>query len=116
MATQLLSNEDLNMRLRAEIAQLTLPEMPVSDQLESIASKAAQVGATSYTGTVAFFGQNSTAGYQVQFNVDNAGGFSSTWPQWAYEHAKAAKLYAKKLWILANGDPFGSNLLFVMVI
>jgi hypothetical protein len=115
MATHLLTNEDLSVRLHAEFAQLTLPEMPVSDQLESIVAKVAQLSVTSYIGTVGMFGQDSAGGYQVLFNVENRGGFSSIWPQWAYEHAKLAKLYAKQLLVIANGDPFGSKLLVVSV-
>lgn len=45
----------------------------------------------------------------------NGSGYSSTWPLWAFELAKAALLYGKKVFIIANGDPFGSNLVQVLI-
>jgi hypothetical protein len=43
------------------------------------------------TGTIAAAGQHSGGDYSVEFNNQN-GGSSSTWPQWAFEFAKAARL------------------------
>jgi hypothetical protein len=45
----------------------------------------------------------------------NAGGFASTWPEWAFGIARDSLLYGKKVWVLANGDPFGSNLVNVLL-
>ena len=69
----------------------------------------------SYIGTVAFAGQNSTGAYQVQFNTSTTG-YSSSWPQWAFDQAKSALLSGKQLWVIANGSPFGSNLLTVLIL
>ena len=51
----------------------------------------AQAGFEASTGTIAFAGQHSNGDYSVEFNNLN-GGFSSTWPHWAFELAKAALL------------------------
>lgn len=67
------------------------------------------------TGTIAFAGRNSSGAAQVQYNNAN-GGFSSTWPEWAFESAKAALLAGKRVWVASNGDPFGSNLAFVLIL
>jgi hypothetical protein len=53
----------------------------------------------------------------VQINVPSTDtGYSSEWPQWAFELAKAALLTGKQVWVLANGDPFGSNLVTVLIL
>jgi hypothetical protein len=67
------------------------------------------------TGTIAFAGRNSAGSAQVQYN-NSTGGFSSTWPEWAFESAKAALLAGKRVWVASNGDPFGSNLVFVLIL
>ena len=43
------------------------------------------------TGTIAFARKHSSGDYPGEFNDQN-GGFSSSWPQWASELAKAALL------------------------
>jgi hypothetical protein len=53
----------------------------------------------------------------VQFNDTSSNtGYSSAWPQWAFELAKDALLAGKDVWVIANGDPFGSNLLDVLIL
>jgi hypothetical protein len=81
-----------------------------------IAEAAARAGFQTATGTIAFAGQYATGSYAVQFNAQNAGGYSSSWPQWAYELAKDALLGNKRVWVASNGDPFGSNLVFVLIL
>ena len=79
-----------------------------------IADAVAAAGFQAAVGTVAFAGRYSSGDFSVQFNTDT-GGFSSTWPQWAFELAKDALLGNKRIWVASNGDPFGANLVFVMV-
>lgn len=79
-----------------------------------LAEVSAAAGFTSTIGTVAFVGGYPNGTFAVQFNNSN-GGYSSAWPAWAYEQAKAALLANKKLWVGANGDPFGSNLVYALV-
>ena len=38
------------------------------------------------------------------------------WPQWAFSLAKDALLANKRVWVGSNGDPFGSNLVFVLIL
>ena len=65
-------------------------------------------------GAAAFAGRNANGDYAVQFNNQaNNTGYSSIWPAWAYEVAKSALENGKKLLVGSNGDPFGSNLVFV---
>jgi hypothetical protein len=73
------------------------------------------LGLSVYLGHVAFAGQSSTGSTQVQFNVDGGAGYASFWPGWAYELAKAAVLNGRRLFIIANGDPIGSNLSYVYI-
>lgn len=80
-------------------------------QFRELEKAALNAGLNSVVGTVAFAGSTNTGSKNVQFNVDGGGGYSSNWPEWAYSIAKDALLNRKKLWVLSNGDPFGSNLL-----
>lgn len=43
-------------------------------------------------------------------------GYSSDCPQWAFELAQAALLAGKKVLLVANGNPFGSNLVTVLIL
>ena len=83
---------------------------------QEIATAVQAAGLQSLTGTIAFAGQNSNGSLSVQFNVQNGGGFSSAWPQWAFSLAKDALLADKRVWVGSNGDPFGSNLVFVLIL
>jgi hypothetical protein len=83
---------------------------------QELATAVQAAGFESLIGTIAFAGQNSNGSFSVQFNVQNGGGFSSAWPQWAFSLAKDALLTGKRLWVGSNGDPFGSNLVFVLIL
>jgi hypothetical protein len=71
------------------------------------------MGFSSAIGTAAFVGRYASGDYAVQFNTGNTG-YSSIWPAWAAEVAKGALENGKQLWVGSNGDPFGSNLVFVL--
>jgi hypothetical protein len=84
-------------------------------QEHPVAAAAAAMGFTAAIGTVAFAGRYATGDYAVQFNNQaNNTGYSSVWPGWAYEVAKSALENGKKLFVGSNGDPFGSNLVYVL--
>jgi hypothetical protein len=80
-----------------------------------MADAANAMGLTFGFGTIAFVGRDASGDYLVQFN-DTASntGYSSSWPGWAYEVAKAALENAKNVWVESNGPPFGGNLVFVL--
>jgi hypothetical protein len=84
--------------------------------LQQLAGLLAAAETNSYVGKVAFAGQTSSGSFQVQFNADGGSGYSSTWPEWAFNQAKSALLDNKKLWVIANGSPFGGNLLTVLIL
>ncbi|MBI4785207.1 MAG: hypothetical protein HY785_28460 [Oscillatoriophycideae cyanobacterium NC_groundwater_1537_Pr4_S-0.65um_50_18] len=86
-----------------------------SEELKHLDQVATALRAKGYLGKIAFAGQSSSGTYSVQFNVDNDGGYSSVWPQWAYELAKLSLLNNKKLYVISNGDPFGANLIQVLI-
>ena len=92
------------------IPSTDLPGVP-----QHLVDAVAASGFQSSTGTIAFAGQDTSGSYSVQYNDQN-GGFSSAWPQWAFELAKAALLANKRVWVASNGDPFGSNLVFVLIL
>jgi hypothetical protein len=82
--------------------------------LHEFSKAAVESGFGSYLGTVAYVGRTPSDS-TVQFNVTNGGGYASNWPAWAFEQAKLALTTGKRMWLLANGDPFGSNLINAMV-
>lgn len=90
----------------------------VSDEehLRQLAAPIAAAGMESFVGRVAFAGQRSSGSYSVQFNADGGSGYSSQWPEWAFNQAQVALLHGKKLWVISNGSPFGNNLLTVLVL
>ena len=54
-----------------------------------------------------------TSGPYVQVNI-SSGGFGAFWPEWAYGIAEGALHFNKKVWVIYNNQPFGSNLLQVL--
>jgi hypothetical protein len=106
---------DEKSRFQELIADLKTPSGEVFGVPQQLADAVAQAGFAATTGTIAFAGQYASGEYAVQYNNQN-GGFSSGWPQWAFEIAKVALLANKRVWVASNGDPFGSNLVFVMIL
>ena len=101
-------------RIEQAAAEIKIAGAELADLPKQLTNIVAQAGFQATIGTIAFAGQYATGGYAVQYNDQN-GGFSSTWPQWAFELAKAALLGSKKVWVASNGDPFGTNLVFVLI-
>jgi hypothetical protein len=88
---------------------------PTLDVSESPIHKTAiALGLSSLIGTVAFVGRTATDDL-VQFNTGNTG-YSSIWPAWAADMARLSLETGKKLWVLSNGDPFGSNITDAIVL
>ena len=81
-------------------------------QVKQVTTVLAAAGVGSDIGTIAFAGRSSTAGL-VQVNIP-AGGFSSQWPEWAFGVAEGALHFNKKVWVIYNNQPFGSNLIQVL--
>ena len=77
---------DQTTRFEQLLADLKIP----SGVTQQLADAVAQASFEASTGTIAFAGQHSSGDYS-EFN-NQSGGFSSTWPHWAFELAKAALL------------------------
>lgn len=111
------NNELAEMTEALENASANLSSTSVTEPgLMQLSELADQVGASSFIGRIALAGQTSSGSFWVQFNVDGNGGFASSWPGWAFELAKSALLSNKRVWVISNGDPFGSNLLQVLLL
>jgi hypothetical protein len=102
-------------RIEQAAAEIKTPSSELVNLPRQLGDSLAQAGFQATTGTIAFAGQYASGSYSVQYNDQN-GGFSSSWPQWAFELAKAALLGNKRVWVASNGDPFGFNLVFVMIL
>jgi len=106
---------ELSARLEKNLANIRTTIEDVTGAPRHLVDAVVAAGFQSRVGTIAFAGQQANGSYQVQFN-EPGHGYSSTWPQWAFELAKAALLADKKVWVGSNGDPFGSNLVFVHIL
>ena len=107
---------DVVARIEQAAAEIKIPGTELVSPPKQLTDIVAQAGFQSSTGTIAFAGQYASGSYAVQYNEQNNGGFSSSWPQWAFELAKAALLGNKTVWVASNGDPFGANLVFVLIL
>ena len=73
-------------------------------------------GFDSKVGYIIFAGRTREGTFGVQFNVGGQG-WSSRWPEWAYEPARDSLLHGKQVWVIYEGDmPFGANLRQVLVL
>ena len=106
---------ELQKRLDKEFAQIVSTETGDGPDVQQLSNAVISLGIDFYDGSVAYAGQSSSGSYHVQFNTGNTG-YASTWPQWAFDQAKSALLYGKKLWVFAAGEPFGTNLLQVLIL
>jgi hypothetical protein len=75
---------DERTRFEQLLADLKIPSGDLTGVPQQFAGAVAEAGFEASTGT-------SNGDYSVEFNNLN-GGFSSTWPHWAFELAKAALL------------------------
>jgi hypothetical protein len=107
----------LAVKFQQATAELTIPDVSRARLREQLANAAGPLGVSVYVGTIATVGQNSGGGNQVQFDDPATNtGYDSAWPQWAFGLAEAALLAGKEVLLVANGVPFGSNLLNVLIL
>ena len=97
-------------------AELTIPGGSRDRLREQLANAADPLDQSIYTGTIDSVGENSVGGYVVGF-TDTAtnSGYYDLWPQWAFGLAQAALLAGKDVQLVANGLPFGANLVNVQI-
>ena len=76
-------------RFEQLLADLKIPSGDFAGVPQQLADTVAQ--ASFEASTVTVVGQHSSGDYSVEFKNQN-GGFSSTWPYWAFELAKGALL------------------------
>jgi hypothetical protein len=97
------------------LGEVSIEDVAVGPREHPLTAAANAQALSSNIGKIVLAGSSPSGSKWVQFNVDGGGGFASTWPQWAFEIAKDALLNNVKVWVIANGDPFGSNLTQVLL-
>ena len=99
------------------ISEQQIPRGSRDGLREQLATVEDTLDESMYTGTIYYVSAGSDGDHQVMF-IDTAtnNGYGSTWPQWAFGLAQAALVGGKDVWLVANGDPFGSNLVYVSVL
>jgi hypothetical protein len=108
---------DLTANFQQAIAQLTISDASRDGLRKQFASAASPLGLSVYIGTIANVGEDSAGGNQVQFDDPSTNtGYASAWPPWAFALARAALLADKDVLVVANGLPFGSNLLNLLIL
>jgi len=78
---------DLQKEVNAKFDRVKVADFGGGPKYQAIANAVNTLTIDSYIGTVAFIGRNSNGDYDVQFNTGNTG-YSSAWPEWAFEMAK----------------------------
>jgi hypothetical protein len=81
--------------------------------IEQVTERLKAAGIGSDIGSIAYAGRAPSGSGQVQVNI-SSGGFASIWPEWAFGVAEGALHFNKKVWVIYNNQPFGSNLLQVL--
>jgi hypothetical protein len=100
-------------RITTQFSTKSLAGPALQQQLSEIAARA---NLMNYFGSIVILARSSNGDGHVQFNDEKTkNGYSSVWPNWAFEMAQVAMLNAKKVGVLANGDPYGQNLVHVTV-
>ena len=107
---------DISKVLDTQLQQGLTLKPTKAEEFKHLEQVAIELSAKAYIGRIAYAGQTASGAYSVQFNVDNGSGYISSWPQWAFELAKTSLLHGKKVWVIANGDPFGTNLIQVLIL
>jgi len=108
---------DLAAKFQQATAELTIPDVSRARLREHLVNAAGPLGISVYVGTIANVGQNSSGGNQVQFDDPATNtGYASAWPPWAFGLAQPALLAGKEVLLVANGLPFGFNLLDVLIL
>src|SRR5262252_5987826 len=79
--------------------------------IEQVTERLTAAGIGSDIGSIAYAGRASSGSGQVQVNI-SSGGFASIWPEWAFGVAEGALHFNKKVWVIYNNQPFGSNLCY----
>lgn len=75
-----------------------------------------EAGLDAKIGFIAHAGRVFDGDFQVQFN-EGTTGWSSRWPKWAFQSAREALLYDKKILVIFEGSiPAGNFLLQVLVL
>jgi hypothetical protein len=98
-----------------ELGEVSIPDVGIGRSEHALTRAASSLALASHIGRVVLAGSSSSGSNWVQFNVDGGGGYASSWPQWAFSIARDALLHNTKVWVIANGDPFGSNLTQVLL-
>ena len=100
--------------LKKKLAESARVERDEDKRLQQLSRMVQDAGWQFFVGTVSCVGQSFSGSPDVSIS-SSAAGYSSQWPQWAFEQAKAALLYGKKIWVISDGEPFGYNLLAVSI-
>jgi hypothetical protein len=82
-------------------------------QLKQVRQRLKAFGLSVDIGSIGLAGRNPSGSGSVQINI-SSGGYGSIWPEWAYGVAEGALHFNKKVIVLYNDQPFGSNLLQVL--
>ena len=81
--------------------------------IDQVRERLKAAGFSADFGSIVYTGRMSSGSGQVQVNI-SSGGFASTWPEWAFGVAEGALHFNKKVFVIYNDQPAGSNLLQVL--
>jgi hypothetical protein len=109
---------DVTARVKQALTELKISSTELGDVLQQLADVVTQAGpqASIGTDTIIAAGQDASGSFTVYYHDEsNNTYYQAEWPQWAFELAKAAQLANKRVMVVSNGDPAGSNVVQVLI-
>lgn len=102
---------ELSMKLNEVVIHATSAD----EKLHELTKFVEELNLKSNKGWINHAGRVADGTYHVEFDIRGEG-YSSRWPQWAYEVALQAVIHNKKIWVISDGVPFGQNLFQVIML
>lgn len=108
--------EDQAKRIMVAVARLATHDADQVEIRKELIDLVAEFGASLFEGTIYSMGYYYSIANLVNFYVPATNEtYFSVWPDSAFELAKVAVSGGKPVYVIANGDPIGQNIVAAMV-
>ncbi|HEY6839260.1 MAG TPA: hypothetical protein VI389_10990 [Geobacteraceae bacterium] len=101
--------------LSKKLNEVVIHAASADEKLRELSRLVEELNLKSNKGWINHAGRVADGTFQVEFDI-HSDGYSSRWPQWAYEVALQAVIHNKKVWVISDGIPYGQNLLQVIML
>lgn len=101
--------------LSKKLNEVVIHATSADEKLRELTKIVEELNLQSNKGWINHAGRVADGTYHVEFDIRGEG-YSSRWPQWAYEVALQAVIHKKKVWVISDGVPYGQNLFQVIML